>query len=376
MLPVGHCTGLEGVTVGFGDAPAVLRDVTLLAAPGEVLAVVGPSGCGKTTALRAVAGLQAVRSGTVRVGGRDVTRIPTPHRNVAMVFQETALIPFLDVATNMATASATKVSPDVASRVVERGKRLGIGRLMSRMPRTLSPGEAGLAGVGRALVRKPEVYLLDEPLAHLDAGHRIRTRRTIVEFVKRTGVAAIYVTHDQSEAMAVADRLAVLRDGVVVQVGAPRTVYSHPVDTFVAGFVGSPEIGMLPATVVITGAGAGFRVGGRTVPLWDVVPEGVRDGQPVLLGLRPEDVGEAVSGADPAAVAIPAVVQTVERIGRTAVVRAAVAVPGEGDGAVLTARVDAASAVERGQRLELAVDGRRAHVFDPLSGVALAHPSP
>ncbi|WP_232666146.1 ABC transporter ATP-binding protein [Pseudonocardia sp. TRM90224] len=375
MLPVGCGTGLEGVTVGFGDGPAVLRDVTLLAGPGEVLAVVGPSGCGKTTALRAVAGLQAVRAGTVRVGGRDVTRIPTPHRNVAMVFQETALIPFLDVATNMATASATKVSPDVASRVVERGRRLGIGRLMSRMPRTLSPGESGLAGVGRALVRKPEVFLFDEPLAHLDAGHRIRTRRTIVEFVKRTGVAAIYVTHDQAEAMAVADRLAVLREGAVVQVGAPRAVYSRPVDTFVAGFVGSPEIGMLPATVVITETGAGFRVGGRTVPLWDVVPEGVGDGQPVLLGLRPEDVSEAVSGADPAAVAIPAVVQSVERIGRTAVIRAAVAVPGEGDGAVLTARMDAASSVERGQRVELAVDGRRAHVFDPVSGVAIAHPS-
>ncbi|OLT11689.1 hypothetical protein BJF78_26400 [Pseudonocardia sp. CNS-139] len=280
----------------------MLRGVTLLAEPGEVLAVVGPSGSGKTTALRAVAGLQAVRAGRVLVAGRDVTSVPTPSRNVAMVFRSTTLVPFLDVAANLArSAGAHGVpKPEAERRVVARSRLLGLVRLLPRMPRTLSAGEAGMAGIGRTLVRTPAAFLFDEPLAHLDAAERLRTRRTVVDAVHRAGVGALYVTHDQAEAMAVGDRLAVLRDGEVVQVDRPRRVYERPADVFVAEFVGGPGIGLLPARLVTGAGGAGFRVSGRTLPLWGPAPAGLAGTERVLIGLRPEEVGEAGPGATPA----------------------------------------------------------------------------
>jgi multiple sugar transport system ATP-binding protein len=374
---VGLCeqlTGLDDVTVAFGDDRPVLRGIRLLAAPGEVLVVVGPSGSGKTTALRAVAGLEAVRTGRVLVAGRDVTRTPTPQRDVSMVFQQAALVPFLDVAANMASAARLRGAsePEIAHRVADRGRRLRIGRLLSRMPQTLSPGEGGLAGIGRAVVRTPAAFLFDEPLAHLDAGERSRTRRTMVEFVRNAGVAALYVTHDQAEAMAVGDRLAELRDGEVVQVGRPREVYDRPADLFVAGFVGSPEIGLLPARVVASGTGAGFQVGERTLPLWGSLPPELADrvGERVLLGLRPEDVGEAGPGADPGSVSLRVLVRRIEQMRPDAVVVADLELPD----ARLSARVPSGTPLRAGMTAELAVDARRAHVFDPVSGRALHHP--
>lgn len=292
-------TGLSEVTVAFGDGPPALRGITLLAAPGEIVTVVGPSGSGKTTVLRAVAGLETVRAGRVLVAGRDVTRVPTPQRNVAMVFQ--APLPFLDVAANLARGTQATDSG-------EKVRRLCLRRLLPRMPGTLSPGESGRAGVGRALVREPAAFLFDEPVAHLDAAERSRVRRTIVDVVRRAGVAALWVTHDQSEAMAVGDRVAVLRDGAIVQVDPPATMYERPADVFVAGFVGTPEIGLLPARAAL----AGFRVGARTLPLWGPLPAGVAEGQAVLLGLRAEDVTAGVA-PDPAAVTLPVTVAEIER---------------------------------------------------------------
>jgi multiple sugar transport system ATP-binding protein len=366
-------TGLDGVTVEYAGVPA-LEAVTLLAAPGEVLAVIGPSGCGKTTLLRAVAGLETVARGRVVVAGRDVTDVPTAQRNVAMVFQSTTLAPFLTVAANLDRSARGwgAGTPDAPERVADRGRRLRLGRLMPRMPRTLSPGESGRVGIGRAAVRRPDTFLFDEPLAHLDTGERSRTRRTIVELVREAGVAALYVTHDQAEAMAVGDRLAVLNEGRVRQVDTARRVYARPADVFVARFVGEPEIGLLPAVAVASG----FRVGARIVPLWGPLPDGVRDGIPVLLGLRPEDVTAAGAAADPSAVAVPVVVREVVRLGPQAVVTGEVAVPGDADGARLAARVDAGTPLRPGDRVELLVDARRAHVFDAATGRALAHPEP
>jgi multiple sugar transport system ATP-binding protein len=364
-------TGLDGVTVAFGGVPA-LDAVTLLARPGEVLAVIGPSGSGKTTLLRTVAGLEKVARGGVLVAGRDVTGLPTAQRNVSMVFQSTTLAPFLTVAANLERSARGwgPGSPGAQERVADRGRRLGLRRLLPRMPRTLSQGESERVGIGRALVRRPDAFLFDEPLAHLDAGERARTRRTIVELVRETGVAALYVTHDQAEAMAVGDRLAVLNAGRVLQVDVARRVYARPVDVVVARFVGEPEIGLVPAVAVESG----FRVGRRIVPLWGPLPDGVRDGDPVLLGLRPEDVAMAGPGADPAAVAVPVVVREVVRPGPEAVVVGEVAVPGDADGARLAVRVDAATTLRPGDRAELLVDARRAHVFDAVTGRALAHP--
>jgi multiple sugar transport system ATP-binding protein len=370
-------TGLVDVTVTYGAEPA-LRGVTLLAEAGEVLAVVGPSGSGKTTALRAVAGLQPMRTGRALVAGRDVTGLPVSQRDVSMVFRSTTLVPFLDVAANLTRSAGAFGVPEqeAAQRVATRSKLLGLVRLLPRLPHTLSAGEAGLSGIGRTLVRTPRAFLFDEPLAHLDTAERSRTRRIIVEAVRKAGVGALYVTHDQAEAMAVGDRLAVLHEGRVRQVDRPRRVYEAPADTFVAEFVGA-GIGLLPARLVTSGGKAGFRVGERTIPLWGPVPAALasRVDAPVLLGLRAEDVTEAGPGADPASVALPVSVRSVERPGRDAVVSAEVGMPGEADGARLVARIPGGTSLRKGARAQLLLDARRAHVFDPATGRALLHPN-
>jgi multiple sugar transport system ATP-binding protein len=378
FLDVDTATGLVDVTVTYGDVPA-LRGVSLLAGAGEVLAVVGPSGSGKTTALRVVAGLQPPRSGRVLVAGRDVTTVAVSQRDVSMVFRSTTLVPFLDVAANLARSAAAfgVPEPEAAQRVAARSRLLGLVRLLPRLPHTLSAGESGLTGIGRTLVRTPRAFLFDEPLAHLDAAERARTRRTIVDTVRKAGVGALYVTHDQAEAMAVGDRLAVLHEGRIRQVDRPRRVYEAPVDTFVADFVGDAGIGLLPARLVTSGGAAGFRVGGRTIPLWGPVPDelAARVDSRVLLGLRAEDVTEAGPDADPASVAVPVSVRSVEIPGRDAVVSAEVGLPGEADGARLVARVRGGTSLRKGARAELLLDARRAHVFDPETGRALMHPN-
>jgi multiple sugar transport system ATP-binding protein len=296
-----------------------------------------------------------------------------------MVFRSTTLVPFLDVAANLArSAGAFGVpEPEAAQRVASRSKLLGLVRLLPRLPGTLSAGESGLTGIGRTLVRTPRAFLFDEPLAHLDAAERARTRRTIVDAVHRAGAGAIYVTHDQAEAMAVGDRLAVLHEGRVRQVDRPRRVYEAPADTFVAEFVGGVGTALLPARLVASGAGAGFRVGERTIPLWGPVPDALasRIDSPVLLGLRAEDVTEAGPDADPAAVALPVSVRSIEQPGPDAVVSAEVGLPGEADGARLFARIPGGTSLRKGARARLLLDARRAHVFDPATGKALLHPN-
>ena len=372
-------TGLVDVTVTYGGEPA-LKGVTVLAEPGEVVAVVGPSGSGKTTALRAVAGLQPVQRGQVLVAGRDVTGVPVAQRDVSMVFRSTTLVPFLDVAANLTrSAGAFGVpAPEAAQRVASRSKLLGLARLLHRLPRTLSAGESGLAGIGRTLVRTPRAFLFDEPLAHLDPVERSRTRRTIVDAVRKAGVGALYVTHDQAEAMAVGDRLAVLHEGRIRQLDRPRRVYDAPVDVFVAEFVGASGMGLLPARLVACGGTAGFRVGERIIPLWGPVPAALasRVDSLVLLGLRAEDVTEAGPDADPASVALPVSVRSVERPGRDTLVSAEVGLPGEADGARLVARIPDGTSLREGSHTELLLDARRAHVFDPATGKALLHPRP
>lgn len=367
-------TGLAGVTVVLGDAP-VLHDVTLLAGPREILAVLGPSGSGKTTVLRTVAGLQQATTGDVLVAGHRCNGVPTRARDVAMVFQDVGLDPTVDVATNMARGLRMRgvPEPQAADRVAGHARRLRLGRLMGRRPTTLSPGEQGRVGIGRALVREPRAFLFDEPLAHLDAADRARMRRLVTEMVARAGVAALYVTHDPVEAMAVGDRLAVLRDGRVVQADRPITVYRRPADLFVAGLVGEPPLGLLPATLVATDAGAGYRVGDRTLPLWRPPPPALAGhaGRAVLLGLRAEDVAEAGPAADPASVTLPATVAAVEVTGPEARVAVRVAVPGAGP---LGARFDPRTTVRPGDRVEVVVDAARAHVFDPVTERALHHP--
>ena len=381
-------TGVRGVTV-VRDGTAVLRDLTLLAEDGELLVVLGASGSGKSTLLRVLAGLEQAHTGRVLVQGRDVTGFPPGQRRVSMVFQGSALIPFLDVSRNLGWGLRVRgvPEPQVQDRVGDRVRRLRLGRLLSRKPAQLSGGERGLVGVGHALVQTPDVFLLDEPLADLDAAQRTEVRRQLVDAVRSLGVTTIYVTHDQAEGLAVADRVAMLHEGTVVQVGSPRDLYERPLDLVVAGFIGSPLMGLLRARLVVADGLAGFTVGTRTLPLWRPVPPPLREhvGREVVLGFRAEDVHDSSAGHDQDSVTLNAVVTDVEFCGRHDVVTLAVGgapqsvadlvtPPGGSAGATLRSRFPARSGVRPGDPVRVAVEAGRAHVFDPVTGAALRHP--
>ena len=381
-------TGVEGVTV-VRDGATALDDVTLQAADGEILVLLGSSGSGKTTLLRVLAGLDRVSSGEVVIKGRRVTGVPADRRRTSMVFQSSALIPFLDVAANLGWGLRVQHLPEqqVQERIGGRARQFRLDRLLSRRPGGLSRGEAGLVGVGRALVQAPDVFLLDEPLAGLDPGQRTEVRRKIVDVVRSLGVTTFYVTHDQAEGLAVADRVALLHRGRLVQVGTPTELYARPVDLIAAGFIGAPPIGLLTARLVAVGGLAGFEVGARTLPLWRPVPPPLREhvGREVVLGLRPEDVDASPTGSDADAVGLEAVVTDVEYAGRHSVVTMAVGAPpvtapgsetalGRSPGATLRAAVPPQVAVRPGDVRRIAVEAARAHVFDAVSGRALWHP--
>jgi multiple sugar transport system ATP-binding protein len=382
-------TGVERLTV-VRDGTTVLRDVTLQASDGELLVVLGSSGSGKSTLLRAIAGLDEIASGEVVIKGRRVNDVPPRARRAAMVFQAAALIPFLDLSRNLGWGlrAQGRPEPEVRERVTGLARQLRLDRLLSRRPGQLSGGERGLAGIGRALVQTPDVFLLDEPLGDLDAVQRAEVRRQIVDVVRSTGVTTFYVTHDQAEGLAVADRIAVLNGGGVVQVGRPRELYERPVDLFVAGFIGDPPIGLLPARLVSSGGLAGFEVGPRTLPLWREVPPPLLEhvGQEVVLGLRAEDVHAAGARPSPESVTLDAVVSGVEYTGRHNVVALLVGAPpemppgGELSGrsslATLHAYFPPRAEIRPGDDVQVAVEAARAHVFDAVTGRALCHPEP
>jgi multiple sugar transport system ATP-binding protein len=374
-------TGVRNVTVRRGEVVA-LRAVTLLAGPGELLAVLGASGSGKSTLLRTVAGLLPVESGDVFVGGDLANGLAPGRRRVSMVFETDALLPFLDVAGNLGWGLKARHVPqsEVDIRVAGRARQFRIARLLRRKPDQLSQGERGLVGIGRALVQTPRAFLLDEPLAHLDAAERLRVRRRIVEVVRSVGATTIYVTHDPAEAFAVADRVALLHEGTVVQLGPPAQLYDRPGTLLVAASVG--PIGLVPARVTVSGGLAGYAVGPRTLPLWAPAPPGLA-GRELVLGFRPEDVRPAEGAAPSEAVVLDAVVTGVEYTGRNqavtlAVGAAPVTAPGAGlaapGGATLRALYPAHDPVRAGDAVRVALDARRAHVFDAGTGIALHHP--
>jgi multiple sugar transport system ATP-binding protein len=369
-------TGVVGLTVVRGRT-TVLQDVTLTAEDGELLVVLGSSGSGKSTLLRSIAGLDDIASGEVLIKGRRVTGLPTGGRRAAMVFQADALIPFLDVARNLGFGLRIQHRPDdeVEQRVTGRARQLRLSRLLPRRPQDLSGGERGLVGIGRAMVQIPDVFLLDEPLGDLDAQQRTEVRRQIVEVIRSLGVAAFYVTHDPAEGLAIADRVAVLHEGGIVQVGRPRDLYDRPVNLFVAEFVCAPQIGLLPARLVAAGEHAGFELGTRTLPLWRGVPEPLRAyvGRDVVLGLQAQDVHPVGDAVDANAVTLNGVVADVEYTGPQTVV--SVAVTGTPPGTTLHACFSPRTMLRRGETVQVAVDGTRAHVFDVDTGRALWHPA-
>ncbi|MDJ1159974.1 sn-glycerol-3-phosphate ABC transporter ATP-binding protein UgpC [Chelatococcus sp. SYSU_G07232] len=288
---------LRNVQKRYG-ALNVLSAVDLAIADGEFIVLVGPSGCGKSTLLRMIAGLEDISAGEIRIGERLVNDVAPKDRDIAMVFQSYALYPHMDVAANMGFSLALRKAArqTIAERVAGAAGRLGLEALLARLPRQLSGGQRQRVAMGRAIVRDPQVFLFDEPLSNLDAKLRVHMRAEIKALHQSLKTTAIYVTHDQIEAMTMADRIVVMHDGVVQQVGAPLDLYDRPANAFVAGFIGSPAMNFLPARVWRAGDEAAVVLAdGGTLAIDAALP--VRDGDLVTLGVRPEHPRIAASGA-------------------------------------------------------------------------------
>jgi multiple sugar transport system ATP-binding protein len=334
--------------------PAVdALDLTI--ADGEFVVLVGPSGSGKTTALRMLAGLEEVDYGSVLIGGRDVTDVPPKKRDVAMVFQNYALYPYLTVAANMAfpLKIAHVKKSERERRVRDVAELLGLTEFLERKPGQLSGGQRQRVAMGRAIVREPSVFLMDEPLSNLDAKLRVQMRADIAALQARLGVTTVYVTHDQSEAMTLGHRVAVLGGGKLQQCAAPRELYARPVNTFVAGFIGSPAMNLC---VIPIGANGFVSFGGVSIELPN---EAAGGGWPsVVVGLRPESLELAADG-------VPATVQVVEEIGADAYVFCTAEVGGFET--KLVARSDARNIPDQGERVHLRPQAGEAYLFHPES---------
>jgi multiple sugar transport system ATP-binding protein len=338
------------------DTPAV-ADLDLQIEDGEFLVLVGPSGCGKSTSLRMLAGLEAVDDGRILVGDRDVTHVSPKDRDIAMVFQNYALYPHMSVGDNMGFAlRISGVGTDeIARRVAEAAKILDLEPYLDRRPKSLSGGQRQRVAMGRAIVRRPQVFLMDEPLSNLDAKLRVQTRTEIAALQRRLGVTTVYVTHDQVEAMTMGDRVAVLKDGVLQQAGTPRELYDRPVNAFVAGFIGSPAMNLLE----FGAEDGGVRFGGATVP----VERSVLAAHPrLLLGVRPEDLEVGDRG-------LPVEVDVVEELGADAYVYGHAVL--DGGPANVVARVRGRSLPAKGALLRVAPRPGSTHLFAVGDGARL-----
>jgi multiple sugar transport system ATP-binding protein len=344
---------LHEVTKTYGEA-SVIEGLNLEVRPGEFMVLVGPSGCGKSTVLRMIAGLEEVTAGRVSIGDRIVNDVAPRDRDIAMVFQNYALYPHMTVRENLEFGlQMRRTDPgETRRRVAEAAAALGLSELFDRRPAQLSGGQRQRVAVGRALVRKPAVFLFDEPLSNLDAKLRVQMRAEIKDLQRRLGTTTVYVTHDQVEAMTLGSRIAVMRDGRIQQIGAPLEIYGRPANLFVASFIGSPPMNLLEARVEPGGA-ASLR-DGRRVPLPS--PDGLEPGRAVILGIRPENVFE-VPGRTPSAT-LPLDVEFVELLGDEVIVHGRI-----GDDRLLCKlgpdRVPAA-----GGRIDIGLDVPKMHVFD------------
>ncbi|MDQ4503989.1 sn-glycerol-3-phosphate ABC transporter ATP-binding protein UgpC [Sinomonas sp. ASV322] len=343
------------------DKPAVDK-LNIEIADGEFLVLVGPSGCGKSTSLRMLAGLEDVNSGRILIGDRDVTDVPPKDRDIAMVFQNYALYPHMSVADNMGFALkiAGVSKEERAQRVREAAKLLDLEQYLDRKPKALSGGQRQRVAMGRAIVRNPQVFLMDEPLSNLDAKLRVQTRTQIASLTRRLGVTTVYVTHDQVEAMTMGDRVAVLKDGLLQQVDTPRNLYDRPANVFVAGFIGSPAMNLLELPEV----DAGVKFGGAVYPVArDVLAEAT--GTTVTLGVRPEDLESAPQGEG-----LEVEVDVVEELGADAYVYGHTNLGGQNHDIV--ARVDGRRPPLKGDKLWVRPQAGHVHLFDTKTGLRLA----
>jgi multiple sugar transport system ATP-binding protein len=374
---------LDNLSKVFSGGVVAVDGVSLTIGSGEFLVLVGPSGCGKSTLLRMIAGLEEVTGGTISIGERDVTDLPPRARDIAMVFQSYALYPHMTVRQNLGYGLKVRKTPkrEVRERVTRAAELLGLDQLLDRKPAALSGGQRQRVAMGRAIVREPKAFLMDEPLSNLDAKLRVSMRAQLAALHGRLATTTIYVTHDQIEAMTLGQRVAVMRDGRIQQVDTPQELYARPVNLFVAAFIGSPAMNLVEAEV----AHGQVRFGGYAIPLpaTDTTP----DGQ-LIAGIRPEAFEDAAF-ADPSLPRIDAKVEVVEELGADTHVLFSVAAPrvevtevreaaGDEDatlatveGSLFTARVDPATSAKPGAPLRLAVDPSRFHYFDPETGLRL-----
>jgi multiple sugar transport system ATP-binding protein len=357
---------LRQVTKSFG-ALEVLQPLSLDIPHGEFVVLVGPSGCGKSTLLRMIAGLEDVSGGTIAIDGRIVNEIEPKDRDIAMVFQDYALYPHMTVYENMAFGLIYRGTPkaDIRARVEAAAETLDIAAYLKRRPRQLSGGQRQRVAMGRAIVRNPKVFLFDEPLSNLDAKLRVQMRTEIKKLHQRVRTTVIYVTHDQIEAMTLADRIVVMRSGRVEQVGTPDAIYREPASTFVASFIGAPSMNLAPARIEERGGALLLRLT-EAIAL-PVPPEraarcAAENGRDVIVGIRPESFAWAAQD-EPAAIEI--VASVVEPLGSDTLVFF------ELGGHEMVSRVPPEAARRAGDRLRLSVDLSRMHLFDPATGRSL-----
>jgi multiple sugar transport system ATP-binding protein len=381
---------IQSVSKRYRDGTLAVRDLSLRIADGEFTVLVGPSGCGKTTLLRMIAGLEEVSTGTIRIGDRVVNDLTPRERDIAMVFQNYALYPHMTVAKNMGFALKRAKVPaaEIRQKVQRAADLLGITDQLERKPSNLSGGQRQRVAMGRAIVREPQAFLMDEPLSNLDAKLRIQMRAEIVRLQRRLSTTTVYVTHDQTEAMTLGDRLAVMRDGVIQQVGTPKELYERPRNLFVAGFIGAPAMNFMIGEI----DGASLRSPLGTIPLTDPPAAAGR----VVVGVRPESIEDAILvGERPGGVTVTATIDVLESTGSDVYAHLslngqeadpadepllrelAVATAEDPDAAPVTtsdlvARVGTATSLGEGREGQLRLDSGAIHLFDPGTGERLA----
>jgi multiple sugar transport system ATP-binding protein len=369
----------EQVDKSYGGKAKVIEDLNLHIRDHEFLVLVGPSGCGKSTILRMIAGLEEVTAGDLSIGERRVNDVAPKDRDIAMVFQNYALYPHMSVYDNMAFALQLRhiKKEEIQQRVKRAAATLGIEEYLQRKPRELSGGQRQRVALGRALVREPQVFLLDEPLSNLDAKLRVQTRAEISRLHQQTGTTFVYVTHDQVEAMTMGDRIAVLNNGVIQQLGTPSELYNQPANLFVAGFIGSPAMNLFNARLLRGADGAQIVIGdgseARTLrlagtPAETIAGQATSEGRPVIAGIRPEDLRLASEGSENT---LAGTAEVVEHLGNEQVVylRAPGMMASKGaDGTSVTARVSAGADLRPGAQVTLQPDLAHLHVFDPATG--------
>jgi multiple sugar transport system ATP-binding protein len=357
----------ESVTKVFDNAEVAVQELSLDIRDGEFLVIVGPSGSGKSTALRMVAGLDEPTAGTIRIGDRVVNDLAPRDRDIAMVFQNYALYPHMSVRQNLSfplRLHGVRRS-QVRERVAQSAELLGIGELLERRPRQLSGGQRQRVAMGRSIVREPRAFLMDEPLSNLDAKLRVEMRAYIARLHQRLGTTTLYVTHDQTEAMTMADRVAVMREGRLEQVDEPQAIYERPANAFVAGFIGSPAMNLVPSRIEASNGSLQASFGAHRLPLpeplqWPGLGRYV--GRDVVLGIRPEGFSRLAGDAT-----IDVDVSLAEPLGAETIVHF-----DSGEAEDIKARLDGQTRVAAGERLPLAVDLDQLHFFDPDTQAAIA----